>query len=143
LLAEPESPVSRTKPVPLAADGSFRIEGKVLGPHRLVISARAPDGREQRIEQPVELVRGDTPWKLALATGILEGEAAPGTRLTHAWTGPDDLVCKTRLSADEAGRYRIAVPAGTGELELAPAGGAPLRTSVDVRAGEVHRVKAQ
>jgi RNA polymerase sigma-70 factor (ECF subfamily) len=130
--------------VALASDGSFRVEARVLGRHRLVVAQRSAHGFEQRIEQEIDMQRGTNPWSLALATGTLTGDAAPGTRFQHTWSNADGVRCTTQFAADSDGRFRISgIPAGNGRLTFTPAGSATVESDVDVPAGAALQVKAQ
>ena len=66
LIALPDQPGVKHTPVPIASDGTFHIEAKVLGMHQLAIDGRLGDGSELHIEDTLELKRGPNAWTRAL-----------------------------------------------------------------------------
>lgn len=139
LIALPRVPGVKHPQVALASDGSFRLEAAVLGPHELLIERRSVDRCEQTIEASVDLQRGTNAWTLALATGVIEGEAERGAELVHTWTNARGTTSTTRCSADSDGRFRLTgAPAGPGTLARAKAFAA---MTVDVRANTVLHVR--
>jgi RNA polymerase sigma-70 factor (ECF subfamily) len=66
LVALPDVPGVKHPSVPIASDGSFHIEAKVLGLHRLEIHGKLGDGSELNIEDTLELKRGPNAWARVL-----------------------------------------------------------------------------
>jgi RNA polymerase sigma-70 factor (ECF subfamily) len=66
LVALPDQPGIKHTPVPIASDGTFHIEAKVLGMHQLAIDGHLGDGRELHIEDTLELKRGSNAWTRVL-----------------------------------------------------------------------------
>jgi hypothetical protein len=142
-LAPAWSTHGRFPSVSLAPNGSFRLDARETGPHRLTILTRASDvseqrGSEQRIEDEIEVERGKNPWSHSFATGTLEVDAPPRARITHTWKS-GKLTCTTQFSADEHGHVRIdGIPSGSGELKIATSS---ITTQVDVPAAAMLPVK--
>jgi hypothetical protein len=104
--------------------GATNREGRfvLLAPEgdraRLTLASDPGGPASIEITDVVALRAGETPWRLDLATGRLEGERATAEvgegEILALWRGPGDLRARVRIPFEPDGRFAVPrVPAGT------------------------------
>lgn len=100
------------------AAGRFVLDASRLGPHRLELADAGERGRERRIVATLDLARGVNSWGLELELGAIEGSAAPGSIVSHAWRDGRGAEVVSRALAAADGGFRLEAPWGRGQLSL-------------------------
>jgi RNA polymerase sigma-70 factor, ECF subfamily len=134
-------------PVTLGADGAFQLVAPSAGRWRLLLVS--PDSA-LRIYDSVTLPVGETPWKLDLSFGRVEGTAEPSRAVGCIWESSDGRWALAETTSDREGRFAISrIPSGRVRIlgPEAPTSAEPdprrwkARREVDVRAGDVVRIE--